>query len=159
MKYAIRAVKYFIYITLVFAVVIWVLACLSAKKVLTSPDDIISTLVNGWRSVWLILGVFAAFSSIYPMFGYIRRTLAVGGSVAELKGSIDAFMEERGYGFEKQDEGKLCYRINGSMARLSRSYEDRVTVSQTVRGIEMEGLRKDVVRLALGLEARLGIQE
>lgn len=159
MRYAIRAVKYFIYITLVFAVVIWVLASLSAGKLVTTPEGVVASLVHGWNSVFLILGVFAAFSCLYPMLGYIKRPLSVGGSVAELKDSIDAFMAERGYEFEKENQESLCYRIKGGMSRLTRTYEDRVTITQTAGGLQMEGLRKDVVRLSLGLEARLGSQE
>jgi len=159
MKYAIRAVKYFIYITIIFAIVIWVLSCLTAGKFIYMPSDILGTLTNGWKSVALILGVFAAVSCLYPMMGYMKRSIAVGGSLEELRGSIDSFMESRGYVFEKQTEDALCYRIVGGLARLNRSYEDRVTITQSAAGLQLEGLRKDVVRLAMGLETRLGAQE
>ena len=156
MKYAIRAVKYFLYITVIFAVVIWVLACIASGTVVTTLSGVTATLVNGWKSVGLILGVFAAVSCFYPMIGYIRRPLAILGSLEENRAAIDSFMGERGYVFEKQTDESLCYRIVGSMSRLSRSWEDRVTITQGAAGLCMEGLRKDVVRLAMGLETRLG---
>ena len=36
--------------------------------------------------------------------------------------------------------------------RLSKMYEDRITLTRTPDGYQMEGLRKDVLRLAVGIE-------
>jgi hypothetical protein len=38
-------------------------------------------------------------------------------------------------------------------------YEDRISLSMTEGGFEMEGLRKDVFRLATGLEYKLNPQQ
>ena len=43
--------------------------------------------------------------------------------------------------------------------RLSKMYEDRITLRCTPEGYEMEGLRKDVLRLAAGWEHRLNPEE
>lgn len=156
MKYAIRAVKYFLYITVIFAAVIWVFSCVLHHRIVTAPADILENLEHGLNSVWMILGVFAAVSALYPMMGYMRRKLDFAGSIEDLKPTLLAFMEERGYEFEKETEGMICFRLRNKTSRISRTWEDRVTVSQSAAGLEMEGLRKDVARLANGLEYRVG---
>lgn len=159
MKYAIRAIKYFLYLTVVFGVVIWVLACFTSKSLIYKPEDFAGTLVHGWNSVWMILGIFALVACIYPMLGYMKRPLMAGGSIDELRASLDDFMESRGYVFEKQYNDSVCYRLGSGAGRASRSWEDRISIFQSASGLVMEGLRKDVTRLASGLETRLGSNE
>lgn len=156
MKYIIRAVKYFLYLTIIFSAVIWVFACYTNKSLIYKPEDFASSLVHGWNSVWMILGVFALVSCLYPMLGYMKRPLDCGGSIAELRDNLDDFMQSRGYVFEKQDEEKVCYRLGSGTGRAARSWEDRISIFQSASGLVMEGLRKDVTRLANGLESRLG---
>jgi hypothetical protein len=38
--------------------------------------------------------------------------------------------------------------------RMSKMFEDRITVTRVFDGYEFEGLRKDVLRLAAGFETR-----
>ena len=38
------------------------------------------------------------------------------------------------------------------MGKLSKMYEDRITIRWNSDGFTMEGLRKDILRLATGLE-------
>lgn len=156
MKYFIRAVKYFIYIVFIFTFVIWAMSCLSNQKLMYTPMEIVNNLTHGWNSVWMILGMFAIFSAIYPMLGYMKKILNFSGSIEEYKAEFDEFMDIRGYSLEKNSDECLCYRLNGAMSRLSRSFEDRITIRQSARGFEIEGIRKDVVRIASGLESKFG---
>ena len=61
-------------------------------------------------------------------------------------------MEEKGYRLEKEDGENLTFRLKNPINRLSRMYEDRITFTRTVSGFQLEGLRKDVVRIVYGLE-------
>ena len=42
---------------------------------------------------------------------------------------------------------------------LLKMFEDRITITRTDSGITMDGLRKDVFRMASGLEYRLNSNE
>ena len=53
---------------------------------------------------------------------------------------------------ESQDADKMTFRVKGTGARLIKMCEDRITITRTPEGYYMEGLRKDVLRLASGLE-------
>ena len=61
-------------------------------------------------------------------------------------------MKERRYELEEENGNMLSFRIKGIAGKLSKMYEDRITITRTLDGYYMEGLRKDVLRLASGLE-------
>ena len=109
MRYIIRALKYFIQISFIFAAIIGVL--MLAGWVST---DINIAIRGGWRSVGYIALIFAAFSCLYPRLGYTRRIVEVpelgdaavpdaGGQVPDAGGHYLALIDEafRFRGYEK----------------------------------------------------------
>ena len=67
MKYAIRAVKYFVYIVCIVAIVIGALMALGIVE-----SEIDKVFRNGYNSLWQIALMFAALSAFYPLFGYMK---------------------------------------------------------------------------------------
>ena len=61
-------------------------------------------------------------------------------------------MENHYYSLEKAKPGMMTFRHDGTVSRLSRMFEDRITITATEGGVTVEGLRKDVLRIASGLE-------
>lgn len=61
-------------------------------------------------------------------------------------------MLERHYDLESEDAEGMTFRIHGLAGKLSKMYEDRITIRWNADGFMMEGLRKDILRLATGLE-------
>ena len=92
MTYLRRALKYFIQITLIFAVIMAVLMLSGLAS-----KDIGTAFRNGWKSVELILAAFAAMSLVYPRFGYAKRSVEAKGDPAEHWPVIDEVMTSRGY--------------------------------------------------------------
>lgn len=148
MRYFIRSVKYFIYFTLLFVVIMALLVFLGAAE-----GDISTMFRGGYSALWKIALVFAVISAIYPSVGFIKREVLIPGSWEEDKDTIRDFMEKRGYVLESEDTGTMSFRKTGS-GRFTRMYEDRITLTAKIGGLDMEGMRKDVVRLAMGLESR-----
>ena len=64
MTYLRRAVKYFIQVSLLSAVIIGVLMATGYVS-----KDINVALPHGWKSVWWVLACFAAISLSYPFLG------------------------------------------------------------------------------------------
>ena len=64
-------------------------------------------------------------------------------------------MRERRYDLESEDAEGMTFRIHGIAGKLSKMYEDRITIRWNAEGFTMEGLRKDILRLATGLETTL----
>ncbi len=148
MRYIIRSIKYFICCVIVLAL------ALAAVVLFGAADWDIGTLFrNGYDALWQIAIVFAGVAAGYPKIGYLSRTLS-----AECRPeTVTECMTALGYIPEKTEPGLMTFRHGSTMSRLSRMFEDRITFSETPEGhIQVEGLRKDVVRISGYVDRRAG---
>lgn len=150
MRYLARAVKYFLQITLLVAVVIGILMALGYVS-----KDIDTAFTHGWKSVGYILAAFAAISAVYPLFGYTKRSVAAPGDPAQWWPVIREAMQGRGYLVEKSGPDVTTFRLVSTVNRLSRLFEDRITVSQELGGFQLEGPAKDLARTASAIEYKI----
>ena len=149
MKYIVRAIKYFFYFAILSSALITALVLIGAVE-----NDINAIFEEGYNSIWKIAVFFAAIAAVYPKIGFINRGVAVNREWAEIREEAINFFKERRYELESEIPGKITFRIKGTAGRLSKMFEDRVTVTRTFDGYEFEGLRKDVLRLGAGFENR-----
>lgn len=143
MKYVRRAVKYFVQMAAVLVVVIGALMLTGW----VSPDISVA-FRQGWTSVGYIAAVLAAVSAVYPFFGYSKRTVAVPGEPSEHRDGILKAMDLRGYCLERENGGEMTFRLRSAVNRFARFYEDRITLTPVLGGFELEGLTRDLVRVA-----------
>lgn len=144
MRYVIRAVKYFVQVSLTMAIILLIL--MAAGLIST---DINVAFQNGWRSVGIIAILFGVVSGIYPLFGYSKRTVDAKGDPGEHRAVIIDIMEEKGYKLEKEaDDGGLYFRLRSIPARIFRIWEDRVSIIPVLGGFQVEGLTRDITRIA-----------
>jgi hypothetical protein len=153
MKYLTRAVKYFIYFSLMCAAIITALVLIGAVE-----GDINSIFQDGYGSIWKIAIFFALVASVYPKVGFITRTVNADKSWNEIREVVIGYMAERRYTLETESENTVTFRFDSATGRLSKMFEDRLTFCKTENGWSLEGLRKDVFRLSMGLEHRLNPQ-
>ena len=78
---------------------------------------------------------------------------------SDVRNEVVSFMRERQYDIETEGKEIITFRRRGTVNRLTRMFEDRITLSLMEDGFEMEGLRKDVFRLSVNLEYRLNPQQ
>lgn len=149
MKYIVRALKYFVYLGLLLAVIIIALSLLGLIG--SSVDEIFK---DGMKSLWKIVGILAAFSAVYPAFGYGRRRLMTPGAFDEIRDGIVSAMAERGYVLEKEDGENLSFRLRGGAQRFLHMFEDRLVFTRCMGGFDVEGRIRDAVRVISGLEYR-----
>jgi len=147
MTYLRRALKYFIQISLLLAVIIAVLMFSGMVS-----KDISVAFKHGWTSVWWILGLFAVMALAYPFFGYQKRKIAVKGDPAEYRDGIIDALKIRGYVLEKEADGVLSFHLSNPLNRAARMWEDRVTLTPILGGFEAEGLSRDLVRVVSSIE-------
>ncbi len=154
MKHLVRSIKYFFY----FAFLTTIIICALVLTGLAEGD--IDTMFRGGSSaIWKMAGFFVLISAVYPKVGFITRKIATDRSWSEMRNEVVGFMKERQYELESEEDGTVTFRQIGTVNRLRRMYEDRVTITVKEDGLEMEGLRKDVFRLAANLEYRLNPQQ
>ena len=146
-----RALKYFIQITLIFAVIIGFLM-LSGM----ASTDINTAFRSGWKSVELILAAFAVMSLIYPFFGYGKRTVKAAGEPSEHWKTVEEALDIRGYvSAGKTPEGGRRYHLKSGVARVARLWEDTITINPVLGGFQAEGLNRDLVRVVMLLDRKI----
>ncbi len=146
MKYIVRALKYFVHLTVLLALLIVILALMGLV-----PGDIDRIFINGTQSIGQMALIVALFAIVYPRLGYTTRNVYIKGSSEEIEPRLDGFMRSRHYVLVKKDEDKLLYRKASVPERILKMGEDTVTFTRVINGYALEGSTKDVVRLDTGL--------
>ncbi len=149
MQYLRRAVKYFFYFLIILVIILAILVMLGMAE-----PNIETMFKNGYDSLWQIGIMLLLFAAAYPFFGFMEKETIVPGSYEELRGGVVEFMEGRGYSLEKEEGENMSFRLKSKVNRAFRMCEDRVTLTRSATGFMMEGLRKDVVRLCMGMEEK-----
>ena len=149
MKYIVRVLKYFVFITVVMALILLVLALLGFVE-----KDVDSMFRNGWKSIWQIALMFLVVAALYPRFGFCKRGAIIPGAYEDIRPGLVRYMAGRGYEIEKEEGENLSFRLKSPLQRfLKLLFEDRITFTRDRAGFYVEGRTKDVVRIVSGLEA------
>ena len=147
MIYTIRAIKYFFYFAFFAPAIILALVFIGIVEA-----AIHAIFEHGYDDLWKIALFFGAVAAVYPNVAFINRQVTVDGERNTVKEDIKRFMLERHYDLESEDAEGMTFRIHGLAGKISKMYEDRITIRWNADGFMMEGLRKDILRLATGLE-------
>lgn len=146
-----RSFKYFIQLTLIFIVLVGVLMLIGMV-----PKDIAMAFRKGWTSIIYILGLFAVMAAVYPLFGYGKRLVRTTGDPAELWPLVEEAMEGRGYHKAAgKEDGTRVYKLNSTVARVARLWEDRIEISRELEGFRAEGPMKDLARVAMSIDHKI----
>ncbi|HCY73271.1 MAG TPA: hypothetical protein DHU75_03940 [Rikenellaceae bacterium] len=146
MKYLVRSLKYFVYLSFILVLFILVLCLLGLV-----PKNIDLLFVNGWKSIPQMAVIVAVFAAVYPKIGFTKRNVPVPGDDTQAEEKIAEFMKSRKYVFLKKVGADLVYRRASVVDRIVKMCEDTIYFKRIFGGYEMEGLTKDVARLDTGL--------
>ena len=150
MKYLVRSVKYFFYFAIITSLIVTALVMIGAVE-----GDIDSIFRGGYSALWKIAIFFAIVAAVYPKVGFITREIPVDKDWDEIRETAVGYFRDRRYEIESESASEVTFRLRGAVGRLTKMNEDRLTLRRTADGYTLEGLRKDVLRLAIGLEHRL----
>ena len=151
MKYIIRSFKYFCYLLVLLTLIIGILVLSGFVEA-----DLSAMFVNGYDSLWQIALIMLFFALIYPRFGFTRRTLRLYGSPEELRADILRVMENLGYRLESERDGACMFVRRSWLSRALKMWEDRISIAPSGAGLEIEGLTRDLPRIASALTAARG---
>ena len=154
MKYLIRSVKYFFYFAFLTTLIILALVATGLAE-----GDINTMFRGGTSAIWKMAIFFILVAAVYPKVGFISRKIQAERNWDEIRGLVIGFMQERQYELESESKEAITFRRKGTLNRITRMYEDRITLTLQDDGFEMEGLRKDVFRISASLEYRLNPQQ
>lgn len=154
MRYLTRAVKYFFYFLILLVVIMALMVAFGFVEA-----DINTMFRNGTDSLWQIGAMLVVFGAAYPYFGFMKKNTYINGEYGEIREGIVEYMFNRGYTLETEEGENMTFRAVGPLNRTFRMFEDRITMTRCMTGFVMEGLRKDVVRLSMGLEHKFRYEE
>lgn len=147
MKYLIRAIKYFFYFAFLTTAIVVILILIGAVN-----GDINDIFEGGYNALWKMGLFFAVVAAVYPKLGFVTRDITLECSWDEIRGTAKTYFNERRYVLESETAETLTFRRRSTTEKISRMFEDRITLTKTETGCSMEGLRKDVLLSASGLE-------
>ena len=150
MQYFIRAVKYFFYFATLTTIILLALVLIGAVE-----GNVETMFRDGYDAIWKMAIFFVLVAAVYPQFGFISRRLYIDGDWDTIKNTTLTYMTERRYILVCESSDTMTFRCKDLTARISKMFEDTVVLKKTEDGYVLEGLRKDVIRLAAGLEHRL----
>ena len=150
MKYLVRSVKYFFYFAILTTLIILALILIGAVE-----GNIESIFEDGYGSLWKIALFFALIAAVYPKFGFVKKQLETDDDWDTVKEKAEAYFSEKPFRLESETAGSVSFRRSSPAARISKMGEDRITVCRKEEGYIMQGLRKDVLLYATGLEYRI----
>lgn len=149
-RYIVRSLKYLLFISVLYIALVWLMSVTSySEKV-----DMWLLLESQLRSEQgtLLIVAFIVLAIFYPRFGFMRRKVE-GVDITRDRIRIDNAMRVYGFMFVGMEGETLVYRANGVIKRLSFMYEDRVEVRVVDGGVEIDGIRRAVARIAFQLSA------
>lgn len=149
MQYFIRAVKYFFYFAILTSLILLALVLIGAVE-----GNIETMFKDGYNAIWKMAIFFVLVAAVYPKFGFLNRRLYIDGDWDTLKNTALTYMAERRYILVSESDNEMTFRCKDITSRISKMYEDFVVLKKVEDGFVLEGLRKDVIRLAAGLEHR-----
>ena len=149
MQYFIRAVKYFFYFAILTSLILLTLVLIGAVE-----GNIETMFKDGYNAIWKMAIFFVLVAAVYPKFGFLNRRLYIDGDWDTLKNTAITYMAERRYILVSESDNEMTFRCKDITSRISKMYEDFVVLKKVEDGFVLEGLRKDVIRLAAGLEHR-----
>ena len=150
MKYIVRALRYYLSILILLAVILFVLAKLGYVE-----SDLSTMFKDGYDSLWKIALILAVFSAVYPKLGYSTRSVRAAGSFSDFRGTVLEYMDEKGYRLKKEEDEKMVFVLRSPIRRLLKMFSDELVFTKDMVGFTIDGLTKDIVRIGSGLENRL----
>ena len=150
MKYIIRSLKYLLVLCVLYVALMW-LSSVSTYGGAVDTMTLLRAQLSSERGVWLVVA-FVALALFYPKFGYVRREVA-GADIEADRVRIDNAMQLYGFKFAEVRDGALVYRAEGVVRRLILLFEDEIVVRRTEGGVEVEGKRREAVRIIFQLSA------
>ncbi len=145
-KYFVRAAKYIVQLTVLFAVLFTLM-----KLTGTATHDGFSDIFASARGIAMLATLFL-LSFLYPVFGFVSRT--VKADIAADRDKIIQALAMCGYDLDSESDGSMLFRA-GTAKRVMLLWEDGITIARDDNYITMSGVRSQVVKAEFRLKSML----
>ena len=149
MKYAVRSLKYLVLLCVLYVALTYLMSFVEPSDA-TVWQQLLKHL-NTRNGLFMVIA-FLVLAALYPKFGFMCSQVEDCDIVKD-RIRIDNAMRLFGFKVEQELEGRIIYRAEGIVHRLSLMFEDQIEVRPTETGVELVGLRRSVARVALQLKS------
>ncbi len=151
MRYLVRSLKYLAYFMIFFIFIVGVIWIFSSQK--QAGLSFAELFEEG--SLPKLAIFFIAVAAVYPALGFQKRKLYLNGDFSKYAGAVREAMESLGYELESEEGGTVTYRVVSGYGRATRMWEDRITFTTSDNPVIVEGIRKDLVRIASAVNFKI----
>ena len=102
---------------------------------------------------------FVAVAAIYPFLSFITRKIQLKSPFADYRSIVVEVFRSLGYIIEDENDKMISFRMERSADRLTRFFEDRITVSKTDSPMILKGYRRDLDRIVRNINYKIAEQE
>ena len=145
-RYLLRVVKYIIFYAVIIFLMLVVVYFTSSTRDITFWE-----LIRPGQQTNLII-LIVAFSVVYPFIGFTKQKIYTNRPLDQDKDAVIRIFTESGFLPASDDDGKLVFKAKRMSMRIFRVFEDKITLDYTDNPLVMEGMRRDVQRIARHLE-------
>ena len=153
-RYIRRALKYMVWIVLLFTV-IFIIMNLAGVSEVKGFDGLMAMLQTS-RGHMLLL-VIVGLSALYPLVGFSRREIP--GRLGENRKELIEAMDKAGFRCESIVDGVMCFRAKSPLKKVSMIFEDNIEISSQEGLVIIEGIRREVVKIEYRLNSLLMSKE
>lgn len=147
MRYFVRALKYFAWLCVLYVAIVWLMRWSGSLD--GDPWTTMLTVLQTQRGM-LMIAAFVLLAAAYPLFGFMRKRTA-GNTHRNREQIVNAFRAQ-GFRLTEERDGEMTFRGEGFFKRLSLLFEDTIVVRNTGTGLEIDGIRRAVARIAYRLD-------
>ncbi len=152
MRYIIRSIKYLLWLIVLCSLLIIVLVLTTKNIPLSKVFDPEVGLFIQEGAAWKMIAFFFAIAAIYPAISFVKKEAFINGTFESNKEKIEKVLDDLGYVLVSENEESITYRIAKPFTRFMRMYEDKVTITKGDSPLIINGFRKDIYRIARGIE-------
>lgn len=154
MKYAIRSLKYFAFLCVLCAAIMLLNQSTGMAKL--SLEETFYVMFHSTRGLLLPV-VIVVLAAAYPRFGFVTRR--IDGNMAENREQILNAFRTSGFSLCSEEAGKMTFRADGALQKLTLLYEDEITVTQEGGQIVVDGIRRAAAKIVYRLDSYIRMTE
>lgn len=146
-RYLIRVVKYIIYYSLFILALLAIVYYTSDHQAITSFWELIRP--ESQRNLIILI---VAFAAVYPFIGFEKKEVYTLRAFDKDKDTVMDIVKECGYVLLSDQDNIMTFRVKNMVTRIFRVFEDKLVLDYSSNPLIVEGMRKDIARLASHME-------
>jgi hypothetical protein len=137
-----RAVKFILYLVIIFVLVLVIFPLIVGKK----PNITLDEVLHNKRMITLFTFLLA-YALVYPLITYVKIKRHLNGTFAENRAVFEKAFDALQYIKTEETPEKIVYRRKSKFGRFIQWNEDSIVILPVENPVIIAGMRKTVTRI------------